>query len=152
MLELRRLFVLSGTVSLKGGDEIKTRTTPGKKEVDGETMTIQQERKISPDRRRANSLSASTMRELRRMCICWTPYGRLVAVSKRKDVQNRINRAVREIAIFNAESTTSRLSAYLLLEELKGARHSAVQGWLTRQKENGDRKIAQILDRVVVAV
>lgn len=137
---LRPLIVITGTVRVEGGDTTKSTTNEQRRD----TRVVTQERKISPDRRRANVISTKYLRRLRNVEIIHTDFGRLVDPSLLDDVKRLILDATRDVADFNRTAKTCRLTNSLLWETPTSNRRTAIEGWIARRLADKDADVMNL--------
>ena len=136
LMQLRVLFVITGTIHVEGGDVNEVRKVPtiddGTPKRGTEHLTIVQNRDISKDRRRANVITTHYMRELRQIRLWKTPFGTLIHPFRIREARALLEEATQNAAKFNKDSSGCKIANCMLIERLQGVRLAAVEGWLAR--------------------
>ena len=134
-MPFRPIIVVTGNVSVEGGDHHSVRQKDVAENGSGVMQTLTHTREVTTDRKAANVVSTEYARRVRLLCVIKTPFGSLFDAADLAAVKDLISSATRAVAEFNTRvgaQATSRLTNALLWEHLRGNRLAAVEGWLAR--------------------
>ncbi len=145
-MPLRPLLVITGNISVAGGDHHTVQQT--KKATDGNKIThnLLHTREVTTDRRAANVVATAYMRKIRGLAALRTPYGALVEAEKLAAVKAMVTSATRDVAAFNERvgpGASAQLTNGILWEHLRGNRLGAVEGWIARRVADKDNVVEQ---------
>lgn len=154
IVKLRPFTLLTGSIHIEGGEQNRSKQAPTIDSAAGADvhMTVIQDRVVTPDRRKGNTLVTNSMRDLKPYRLLKTPFGTLVEPTKLAALQKLVLETGNRVAEFNDKSTTCKLFNCILLEPLRGIRQSAIEGWLSRRLADGDPEIRKLLPRLKIVV
>lgn len=151
IVRLRDLIVLSGAIHREGGAITEGRdATAPKQSGDYEIVVTQQSRRISKDRRAADTFVVSYSRKLRKDRLLSTPFGALYDQSMLNALQTLLSEITKGASEFNAKSVDCKVMNCLLWEPLRDARKAAVEGWITRQLMDKNLEVQEALPKLAV--
>lgn len=148
LIQLRPLLVLTGTLRIEGG--ATSRVVNSEKKPAGR-VAVTHMRKIHPDRKRANSLTADYTRDIdKRIKLLTTPFGALVDPSRKGQAQALFIEITQALSKFNESTTECVIYNCLVLEDLQGSRLAGVTGWVNRRLFDKDPEILAVVEMLKI--
>jgi hypothetical protein len=137
-MKLRPFLLLSGTVTMEGGDQ--TERVRGTR-TGGEVQHLVVRRRVTPDRKRANTIATTVRRDVRRLSVLTTPWGTLIPLERHAELRDLLAKTSRTVAEFNKGATTTQLVNALTHDHLSGAILASVEGWIEKRLRARDAKV-----------
>jgi len=129
-MKLRPLLLATGTVSVEGGD---TSARTEESSIGGKHQRLVISRSLTPDRKAANTISTTAMRDLRKLTLVTTPWGRLIPVERSGELEALLGQISKRVAEFNAHAKTAQLVNAVLWEVLAGPKRALIEGWIKKR-------------------